>query len=255
MEEKRKPRWWLRILGVVVVLGLLAGAAELALRLVIPGIVASSVRDGMGLTPDHPVEVELRGSTLLRAVTGRVGPIEVTVPSAPLPEGIVASFTVAADSAPFDPSGGEIQGGTASVTIPAESLGSTIAVLTQGLADSGEVRGGNLVVGKTTQFFGMDVTLSVTLALSVEDGAVRVDPQAVSAAGFDLTADQIREFSGGSLDGLLTAQTVCVSDRLPAGITLTGLTLSSTGSVTVTADLAPRILADSAEQAPGVCSG
>lgn len=253
--EKRRPRWWLGILIAVVTVGLLAGAAELALRLIIPGVVANSVRDEMGLTADHPVDVELGGFALLHAVTGRVGEIAVEVPDAQVFDGIVATLAFDARSVPFDPTHGEIQGGTASVTIPAESMDSVVAILTHGVADSAQVRGGEVVVGRAAVIFGMSVQLSVALTLAVEDGDVLIEPTAVSAAGFELSAEEIRQFAGDSLDSLLTPQTFCVRDRLPAGIALTGLELSSTGSATITADLAPGILSDPAQQATGTCSG
>jgi hypothetical protein len=44
-----------------------------------------------------------------------------------------------------------------------------------------------------------------------------------------------------------------VRDRVPAGVTLTDIVLSSTGSVRIEADLDPGILSDPAQLEPGSC--
>lgn len=252
-KPRRRRRWWLRILIVVVVLGVLAGAAEIVLRAVIPNVVSDQVREQLKLSEDHPVDVELGGSTVLSALTGRVGPIEVEVPDAPLFEGIVATLAVEAQSLPFDPTKGEIEGARAGVLIPAESVGTVVKLATQGMADTGQVGNGVIAVGRTMNLFGAEVTLSVTLQITAQDGDLWIEPVKIDAAGFDLTAEQIRTVTGDALDGMLTAHEVCVRDRLPVGVTLTDVRLSSTGSVTIAADLSPTILSDPKQQAFGSC--
>jgi hypothetical protein len=254
-KPRRRRRWWLRILIAVVALGVLAGAAEIVLRIITPGIVAEQVRLNLNLSDDHPVDVELGGSALLHALVGRVGPIEVEVPNAPLPEGIVATLGAEARSMPFDPTTGEIEGGRVAILIPAESVGTVVSLATQGMADTGEVRNGEITVGRTLPLFGATVTLAVTLELSVQDGDLWVEPTEINAAGFDLSVEQIRTVTGDSLDGMLQAHELCVRDRLPVGVTLTDLRLSSTGSVTIAADLSTGVLSDPRQQALGSCDG
>lgn len=251
----RRPRWWLRILIAVVCLGALIGAAELVLRWVIPDIVTQQVRDQLHLTDDHPVEVTLGGSAVVSAIGGRVGQIDIQVPNVQVFDGIVTTLEASAESMPFDPTTGDIVGAQARVTIPAESVGPVVALVTQGLADSGEVRRGQLEVGRTVSLFGAEVTLAVVLDISVSDGEVWIEPTEVNAAGFDLTAEHIRNLAGDSVDSLITAHELCVRDKLPAGVTLDELVLSSTGSVILTAELAPGILSDQSQQEPGTCTG
>lgn len=254
-QPRRKHRWWRGALIALAVLGVLAGAAEIALRVITPGIVAEQVRQNLNLSEDHPVNVELGGSALLHALIGRVGPMKVEVPNAPLPEGIVATFGAQVHSMPFDPTSGEIDGGTVVVVVPADSVGKVVALATQGMADTAEVRNGEITVGRTLSLFGATVTLSVGLELSVQDGDLWVQPTEIQAAGFDLSVEQLRTVTGDSLDGILRAHELCVRDRLPAGVTLTDLRLSSTGSVSLTAELSPGVLSDPRQQALGSCDG
>jgi len=254
VKAERKPRWWLRILSAILAIAVLGGAVELVLRAISPGIVADSVREGLGLTPDHPVEVSLSGSSLLNALRGGIGGVTVTVPDAPLLEGVSADGTVRASFVPFDPTRGEIRDGTAELRVDKEQLGSVVSLLTQGVAQTGEVRDGSLVVGRTLELFGQQVPITASLGLRVtEDGEVEVEPRGAAAAGFDLNADQLADVGGGILRPLLETQTVCVRGNLPAGVELTGISLSSTGSAAISADLSPRILSDPAEQQPGSC--
>jgi len=250
---ERKPRWWLRVLSVVVVLGLLVGAAELALRLIIPNVIAAAVREQLDLSSDHPVEVSLGGSALLHTLMGRVGQVTVAIDDAELVDGLRGEVSLSADSVPFDFAERKISGGSAELTIDREQLPAAISLLTSGAADGAEVRGGELAVSRTMQMFGADVPLSISLALSVEDGDVSIEPRSITAAGFDLTADQIRAASGGTLDELLSTHVVCVRDQIPRGITLTGLRLSSTGSVDLRVSLDPGIVSDPSQREPGSC--
>lgn len=254
MTRTRERRPWKAVAGVVVAVAILVGAAELALRLIVPGIIAAEVRDQLALTDNHPVDVSLGGSALLHAVGGGVGDVTVDVPDAPIIEGVVADASVHADRVPFDPTSGEITGGTARLTVSKDHLGGVIEVLTQGIADSGSVRAGELAVGRELEVFGQTVDLSASIALSVADGDVEIEPRGVRAAGLDLSAEQLSAATGSLLDPILQPQTVCVAEYLPAGIELTGIELSSTGSASIDADLSPTILSDAAQREPGSCA-
>lgn len=254
-QRERRPRWWLRILWVVVILAVLAGAGEIALRAILPGAISAAVRQPLELSGDHPVDVQLGGSVLLHTVTGRLGDVTVTVPDAPLLDGLQGDLTVHADSAPFSlvSGSGEVQGATASITVPKDRIDQTISLLTKGIAQTGTVREGALDVGRSMEIFGQKVSLSATLKLGVEQGDVRITPEGVKAAGFDLTAKQIDSFGGPAVRALTQPQTVCVRDQLPRGIELTGIELSSTGSVRVDAKISPTLVSDPKQREKGSC--
>lgn len=250
---RRSPRRWVGLVGGVLALAVLAGAGEVALRLIIPGVIQTAIRDQFGLTEDHPVNVSLGGSALLSAVRGGVGDVTVEVPNTPLLEGIETDATVHAGFMPFDPSTGEISDASARLQVREDQLGNVIALVTQGIADRGSVRGDSLVVGNAVEVFGQAIELSASIGLGIADGAVQIEPRGVRAAGLDLSAEDLSAATGSLLDPILSPQTVCVADRLPRGVTLTGIELSSTGSVTISGDLSARILSDPAEQELGTC--
>src|SRR5690606_35258355 len=146
-----------------------------ALRLIIPNVIAGAVREQLHLSSDHPVQVDLGGSALLYALSGRVGDVGVEIADAELVEGLRGSVQLHADAVPFDFANGEIQEATARLTLDREQLPEAISLLTGGIADSGAVRDGDLVIGRSVEIFGVGVEVSVTLGLAVNpDGTVAI---------------------------------------------------------------------------------
>lgn len=246
------PRWLKVTIALVVSVGVLAGLAEWGLRLLVPGVVESQVRSKLDLPKSHPVDVELGGSALLHAIQGGVGDIEVEIPDAPIADGVIATLTFRADQVPFAVTTGELTNPTAAIFVPAAELGPVISMLTSGVADSGKTSGGDLVVGRTIDALGFQVPIEATLKLSVEDGMVRVEPTGLSAVGFDLSAEQLAAATGGLLDPLLSSRVLCVSDRLPVGVTLEQIGITA-GGARVGVSLAPDFLSNAEQRAPGTC--
>jgi len=139
------------------------------------------------------------------------------------------------------------------VLIPEPSIDPLIAFISQDVADAGRVRENVLEVSRTMELLGEPTTMSVQLSLEVTDGRVRIVPIAIQAAGFDLTAEQLNEMTGGSLETTLQPQELCVRDRMPAGITLTRIQLYPSGAARISADLAGDILSNPSQQKPGAC--
>ncbi len=247
------PRWWKKLLGVVVAIAVLGGAAELGLRLLVPSTIENAVRSQLDLSADHPVDVSLGGSAVRHALRGGVGDITVAVPEAPLGDGIVADAKLSAGLVPFNPLTGEIRDGEVALTVPQDQLASIVGLLTKGVATTGEVRDGDLVVGRSVSLLGQDIPLNITLGLSVQDGDVLLEPKQVSAAGLDLTAEQVQQATGSLLDPVLRPEPVCVRDRLPAGVTLTDIAFSSTGNTVIQATLSPTAASDPALRKMGTC--
>lgn len=253
---RKRAKLWLRLLVALLAIAAFAGLAELALRAIIPTVIAGVVRDNMALPKDHPVEVNLNGSALFPALTGHVNNVSMKVDGVNVFDGIEANLFASAESVPFAPSKGEIIGARASVTIPSKSMNAVMALVSNGLIDEGKVRDGEIELGRTMQMFGYDVPLKATLAVSVKQGDLLVQPTSVSAAGFDLSTAELRPLLGESAATFLDTHVVCVRDQLPAGITLTHVDFRSNvfgGSATVSAKLSPDLLANERQLQPGVC--
>ena len=253
---KRKPRWWLRIIAALFAIAALAGLAELGLRAIIPNVIAGLVRENLHLSAKHPVEVELGGSALLHALAGTVGDVTLRVPALKVMDGIEVDMAATAASIPFNPGNGEIKGASASATIPSSDMSALVSLVSNGFIDEGTVRNGEIELGRTMQMFGWDTQIAASLALSIQDGDVLIDPAEIKAAGFDRTVDPLRPLLGEAAATLRDTHTLCVRDKLPAGITLTDIDLRANGEggqATVTATLAPDLLSNPKQMQMGSC--
>ena len=252
--DTRARRAWVRPLLIILAsVVFLAVAAEVALRVILPSIVANTIRSEVGLTDDHPVEVSLGGIALPHALVGRVGNLDVHVDEMPLTGEVAGQIDVHADSVPMRATSGEIRGASASITLSDEQLDPAISLITGGFAQTGNVENGELVVGRNIPMFGQEVAVSVSLSLDIADGDLVITPGGITAAGFELSGEQLADFAGGALDPMLATHTLCVRDQLPQGVHLTDIQLSSTGAVTASADLAPDILSNPRASEPGSC--
>lgn len=244
---------WVKVLIIVAAsLLVLGGVAEWGLRLFVPGIIQQEVRKSLNLPKSHPVDVELGGSALLNAIGGGLGDVSVEVPDAPVVEGLTATLAFHADRVPFAATSQAMSDATASIFVPAGELDPVVSLLTNGVATSGTTSGGELVVGRSLEVFGFSVPITARLALSAEDGRVRIEPRGLAAVGFDLSAEQLASATGRLLDPLLSPQLVCVSDKIPAGVTIESIDVAMNG-VRVGVRLAPTLLADAAQRQPGTC--
>lgn len=245
--------WFKRILIALITIGVLGGLGELGARMFFPGVVEGAVRGQLGLTADHPVEVNLGGSAFLHTLTGRIGDITVTVEDAPLREGVQGDVQLHAASLPFNPIWGFMKEGTASLTLSDEQLDPVAQLVTNGVAETGEVRDGELVVGRTVSVLGAEAPLEIPLQLEVVDGDVAITPEGISAAGLDISGEQLEQAVGSTIGPLTETHTVCVADQLPRGMTLTDIEMPGTGSVTIRVDLSERLFSSRDERAPGTC--
>lgn len=249
----KRGRWWKRLIGFVVVLGVLAGAAELALRFIIPSVVETAVRDKLNISRDEPVDVTLGGSALLHALTGRIGDLAVDASNVSLIDGVTADVTLTAASIPFNPTSGEMRDGAASLTLQNDQIDPVVALLTRGVAESGQVQDDELLVSRSVTVLGINVPVTAGLSFGVDSGAVTVEPTSVGAAGLDLSAEQIAAATGSTLDAILQPHTVCIADQLPQGVTLTDIDLSQAGEIRISASLAPGLLSDETQLENGTC--
>lgn len=259
MSETSQPirtRRRLIVVGSALALVALVIVAEFSLRAIIRNEIEQNVRSNFGFSADQPIEVQLHGSSLLPALSGRVGAVDISIPNVTVAEGIEATLRASADSMPFDPSTGEIVNAKASVTIPASSMDEVVKLATNGVASSGRVKNGEIAVGTTLNLFGVESKLSTTLALSVQSGDVLITPTSVQAAGFDLKAEQIKPLLGEASAGLIDNHVVCVRNLMPVGIELTNIALTQNpqgGAATVSVSIAQDIFSNPAQMNTGTC--
>lgn len=252
MPPRRRRRW--PVIVAIVVLLTIAGliVAEVALRQIVPKTMADLAREAVGLSEDHPVNVELAGYLTPQVVMGRFQEVRLSADDVPLTEGIRASVSGVAHDLPRDVTASKLGETELTAKFTEEQLMSVLHLLSRGIGDSLEIEQEKLTISHEIPIFGQSIPISVAFLPSVIDGKLHIAPISVDAAGvLSLTVEQLASFQlfAPYTDGI----DVCVAEYMPAGATLDRLAISTTKTLALTVTLDPRIGIDESLQQTGTC--
>lgn len=246
--RRRRRRWPWVVLIVVVVLALLVVAAELVARAVLPGVVRSVVIEKLDLPADQQLDVETEGILLPQLLSGTLDTLHLSTDSVTL-EGITGAADVTATGVPLR--GGDLGGASGTVTVDQTQFTSLLAGSDLPV-ETVEFAAPNATVGGSISLLGAAVPLSLTVTPSAVDGDIELTPVAASIGGLDIDLDQLGSNLGSLGEGLTQPQRVCIADRLPAGLTLSGLEIVDDAAV-IDLDVDGAIVSDESLQAKGAC--
>lgn len=246
--RRRRRRWPWVVLIVVVVLALLVVAAELVARAVLPGVVRSVVIEKLDLPADQQLDVETEGILLPQLLSGTLDTLHLSTDSVTL-EGITGAADVTATRVPLR--GGDLGGASGTVTVDQTQFTSLLAGSDLPV-ETVEFAAPNATVGGSISLLGAAVPLSLTVTPSAVDGDIELTPVSASIGGLDIDLDQLGSNLGSLGEGLTQPQRVCIADRLPAGLTLSGLEIVDDTAV-IDLDVDGAIVSDESLQAKGVC--
>lgn len=248
---RRRTGRWIAVLVVVVVL--LAGAvvaAEFIARTVVTSTVRSLVVKHLGLPDDQNVDVTVAGVVLPQLLGGRLDDVTVTsndVTLGPITgdvlfelKGVPVSGKSAAD------------GGTASVRLDEEQVRTLLAQIPDFPSGTVSLAAPDLTFTNQLSLFGVGIPVGVSVTPGAADGDLTLTPAAFELGGNSIDADTLRAQFGGVADAILGTQSLCIADRLPAGLTLTSATVQGQ-SLVAAFDVAGGVLNDPALQRDGSC--
>ena len=245
---RKRRRWPWVLLIVAVVLAVLAVAAELIARAVLPGIVRSIVIEQLDLPADQQLDVEAEGILLPQLISGSLDTLHLSTDSLTL-EGITGAADVTATGVPLR--GGDLGGAAGTIRIDQEQFTSLLSG-TDLPVESVEFEAPNATVAGSFSVFGASVPLSLTFLPGALDGDLELTPVAASIGGLDIDLDDAASALGSLGEGLTRTQQICIADRLPAGLTLTGVEIVD-GAAVIDLDVDGAIVSDAALQDKGVC--
>lgn len=251
-EPQRRRVWpWLVAFGIVVVLAVVAWfAADAIARQIVTGVVRDQVRSQLALPESQQIDVEIPGSIIPQLIGGTLD--ELTVASDDVEVGqFIGDVSVTARDVPI--TGGALGGATATVTLDEEQLHGLVSTIEGFPADTAGIDAPAVTMSMQLQLFGVGVPVGVALTPSAVDGDIVLTPASLQLAGTEVGADALREQFGQVADLVLRDWTVCVAQYLPAGVTLTDVTVE--GDVLVADfDVDGRIATDPALRANGTCA-
>ena len=246
--QQKRRRWPWVLLVAVVVLALLAVAAELIARAVLPGVVRSIVVEKLDLPADQQLDVETQGLLLPQLIGGTLDTLHLSTDSVTL-DGITGAADVTATGVPLR--GGDLDGASGTVRVDQEQF-TTLLAGTDLPVDSVEFTAPNATVSGSISVLGAAVPLSLTLTPGTIDGDLELTPVGVSIGGLDVDLDRVGSTLGALGEGLTQPQRVCIADQLPSGLTITGVEIVDDAAV-IDVDVNGAIVTDKALQSKGVC--
>jgi hypothetical protein len=233
--KRKRTRGRIVLISVLVLIVLLVVAylvAEKMVRDYAEGYVRDQVVTALELKSGDGVGVDLgEGSFLLQAATGAITELGITVDDFTLGD-ISGSATAVAHHVPLDSSAavGEL---AINVNIDEDQLTALSDSLSGSNLDGVEIDGQNIRINASFKVLAINIPISVALLPGADNGQLVFTPVDITAAGQQLTADELRNgLFGGIATPLLTSRAVCIASELPAALRLDDVAVVGKGLAT-----------------------
>lgn len=249
-RPRRTGRWIAVVVVVVVLLAGLAVAAEFIARSIVTGTVRTLVVQQVGLPDDQQVDVDVPGIVLPQVIAGRLDDVAVSSDDVALGP-LTGDVRVRLEGVPIS-GDAAAAGGEASVRLDEAQLRALLAGIDGLPADAVSIAAPDLQFATEVTVLGLAIPIGVELAPGVADGDLTLTPTSFQLAGNDIDADSLRGQLGGLADGLVATRNLCIADQLPAGLTLTSVTVQGSDVVAGLA-IDGGIIVDPALQENGTC--
>ncbi|MGN8027312.1 LmeA family phospholipid-binding protein [Microbacterium sp. 22242] len=219
VTRRRRARWpWVLVAVVIVLAGLVVGG-EFVARAMVAQQVRSQVISALALPADQQLDVTVDGIVLPQLIAGRLDGLHISSKRVALGP-ITGAVSVDAAGVPIR--GGDLRSATGTIRIDAAQL-ETIVKSTSMPVDTVTLEGKDVKASGTATVLGAAVPLSVTLTPGAEGGELTLTPTSVSIGSVTLDPSDDSSPFARVLKPVFSTQKVCIADRLPAGVHLSGL--------------------------------
>lgn len=249
----RRRRWgWL---VAIVIVAALAVGAWFAGEAIAKDLVTKTIRERvvtqLALPADHPVDVTVAGTVIPQLIGGTLDDIAIASEDVTIGP-MTADISVRATEFPIR-GDAELGSATGTVRIDEPQLRALMATVDGFPAETLGVDAPNLTMSIDLTLFGISFPIAVALTPSAADGEIVLSPAALELAGAEITAQSLRDRFGTLADGVLQDWPVCIAEYLPAGLTLTAMSVDG-DQVVGEFEVAGDVLTDPAKQANGTCT-
>lgn len=255
VPRRRRRRAWPWIVALVIVAGLAVAAffaAEAIARDMVSRTIKTEISRQLSLPAGHEVDVELAGVIIPQLIGGSLN--EVTVTSQDVPVGsFEGDVAVTATDVPIR-QGADMGGATATVTLDEAQLRSLLATVDGFPEETLGLDAPNITMSTELQVFGLSFPVGVVLAPAVDGGDIVLTPTTFELAGADIDAAALSDRFGSLADLVVRDWTICLAQYIPAGVTLSDVTIDG-DSLVAEADIDGAIVTDTSLQENGTCEG
>jgi hypothetical protein len=250
---RRRRRAWPWIVAFAIVIGL-AIAAWFAGEAIAKDLVTKTIREQvitqLSLPADQAIQVDVPGPMIPQLIVGTLGEVTITSEDVPM-ESFVGDVTVTAQDIPIR-GGGEMGSAAATVVLTEEQLRTLMSTVEDFPADSLGLAAPDVTMSTEVSVFGVGIPVSVSLTPSAVDGDLVLTPASLQLAGAEITAEDLSDRFGRLADAVLRDWTVCIAEYIPAGLTLTAVTVDGDALV-ADFDIDGATISDPDLQANGAC--
>ena len=247
-DARTRARWPWVLLVVVLLLAALVVAAEFLARSILPGVVRGIVVEQLDLPADQQLEVETVGIVLPQLVAGELDRLHLSSESITV-GGITGAVDVTATGVPVR--GGDLSDAHGTVRIDQDQF-TALVVASELPVEEVTFAAPNVTASGSVSVLGMAIPVALTVTPSVDAGDLLLTPVAFRVAGLELNATQIADRFGDSAAQLAQPQRICIAEQLPAGVTVTELSIEGSTAV-IDVDVDGAIVTDEALQRNGAC--
>lgn len=247
----RRRRWpWLVALLVVIALAVAAWfAGEYIARSIVERTIREQVTRQLDLPVDQQIDIDIPGPLLPQLIVGSLGQVSISSQDVPL-QGITGDVTVSAQDVNIHD--GDWSGGHATVTLDQSQLQTLLATVPDFPASTVVIDAPDLAAQFSLQLFTVEIPVGVALTPSASGGDIVLTPASLRLGGAEVTADALRQQFGALASTVLRDWDVCIADRLPKAVELTGVTVARE-QVVADFEIDSAITRDGAAQEKGTC--
>ncbi|KHK99031.1 hypothetical protein LK09_07220 [Microbacterium mangrovi] len=251
----RRRRWpW--AVALLVVIGLLVAAWFIADSLA-RGLVTTAVRTAviqkLHLPADQPVDVDIEGMVIPQLIGGTFHDVRVASDDVPIGDTAADVAVQLKDVEYRGATPGKMSAGNATVTLTEAQLRS-LATGIHGIDPSSiGLKEPDVTASTRLSLFGASIEVGIGLKPSAKSGALVLTPASFTVGSATLNASDLAGRFGSLADPITQPRSICIADKIPAGVTLTGVRVSG---ATLVADFAidGDLAVDAALQQKGSCS-
>ena len=248
----RKRRWpWLVAL---IVVALLAIAAWFAGEYIARGIVERTIREQittqLSLPADQQIDIDIPGPILPQLIVGSLADVTISSDDVPL-RGVTADITVTAQDVNIH--GGDWSGGYATVTLDQTQVQALLAEIDGFPATTVTLDAPDIAADFELQLFALKVPVGVALTPTASGGDIVLSPSSLRVAGAEISADALRQQFGAIASTVLRDWDVCIADRLPRALELTGVGVKR-DSIVADFEIDSAIVTDPSRRELGACA-
>ena len=251
-SSRPRRKVWPWVLGFGIVVGL-AIAAWFAGEAIAKDLVTKTIRDQVvtqfALPADQDVEVTVPGAMIPQLISGSLGEVVIASDDVPL-ESFTGDVMVTAHDVPIG--GGEMGSAAATVTLDEQQLRTLMSTVDGFPADSLALDAPDIAMATELSLFGAEIPVAVSLTPTAVDGDLVLSPASLQLAGAEITADGLRQQFGRLANVVLRDWTVCLAQYIPAGLTLTTVTVEG-DQVVADFDIDGAMISDPDLQENGTC--